>query len=125
MFQAGSGVTDFEKLSASLDAPLTEFIAKFAAANPPADLVSWHRDATVALEGVASQISTGQGFDKLFGDSPIPTLPGDAQTRLTPLLGGQQNCIAANFALGTGGRGGSLDRALGGGRRERTPRAGQ
>jgi len=80
----------------ALSKPFKEFAASFKKANPPADLKSWHAEASKQLENAAAALEKGN-VDALSGDSPFPEPPQGASERLNAIASKNADCQKAGL----------------------------
>lgn len=92
---------DEEKLSQVMAKPFARFVETFAEAKPPADLASWHDDATEDLERVLKEVNAGKGGGEIFQDSTLFIEPSaEQQERLLAAADGVSECDGATVIFG-------------------------
>lgn len=82
-----------ESLSKIMAKPFARFVENFSEAAPPADLKSWHDDATRELERVLTDVNDGKAGAQIFRDSTLFLQPSaDEQERLVAAMDGVSEC---------------------------------
>ena len=89
----------FSLLFKAIVEPLQDFAKAFKKAQPPADLVDWHRTASKQLDDAAKAAKAGNFDDPALeglSNSPIPSLPAGAEERLRKVAENTPECKDAN-----------------------------